>query len=603
VNRPSSGHGRIAALFAAGFLAFVAVLSVLDYYGLPESILSASLAIALLAALFALSLNAGTLQASEFYLAGRAVSAGQNGIATAAAAISAFVFLGVAGVAFTDLSSAAALTTGLALGFLALAVLVAPYVRKSSAFGIVDFFGIRYGGRGVRIAGAMAVVAITLPALAAAIAAAAFALTFMVGIANSVALWIVILMVVSATVLGGLKALTRTALAEYAVIAIAILGPAAVVSWAEFGWPLPFLTFGAAARGADLLALAGGSDLAPAGVTSFAPVTSGMGALAALIVLAAGIPALPQLLMRSATVRGADRARWSAAWALLAVLVVALTAPAYPAFARLYILRELAGTPLEQLPDWVFTFGQLGLVKLCGADATSVNDVLAACSAIPGFTGNLDPADLSIAGDAIALASPAITDLPFVASALLAAGALAASLAAAKAAAFALAAAIGHDLYAGALDAHASASRQLIVTRLVAIAAVLTAAWIASGSGLASFGLAAAAIALAAAMLSGPLVLGIWWKRTNAYGAVCGMITGGVITAGLIAEIRFPGFLPFGNLGFDELTAGIVGLPLSFAATIGGSLATRPPPPERATIVDAIRRPGGTPFVQEAESL
>ncbi len=603
MERQSPGYGRTAALFTAGFLAFVAVLSVLDYYGLPEPILATSLAVGLLAALFAISINAGTLQASEFYLAGRVVPAGQNGIATAAAAISAFVFLGVGGTAFSDLTSAAALTTGLALGFLALAVLVAPYMRKSSAFGVADFLGIRYGGRGVRIAGAIGVVAITLPALAAAIAAAAFVLTLMVGASGSVALWIVILMVLAATVLGGLRALTRTALAEYAVMAIAIVGPAMVVSWAEYGWPLPFLTFGAALKGADLLALAGGSDLAPAGITSFAPAVTGGSAFAALIVLAAGIPALPQLLMRSATVRGADRARRSAAWALLAVLVIALTAPAYPAFARLYILREIAGSPLEQLPDWVFSFGQLGLVKLCGANATSVNDILAACSAIPGFTGNLDPADLAIAGDAITLASPAITDLPFVASALVAAGALAAGLAAAKAAAFALAAAIGHDLYAGALDAHASAGRQLIVTRLVTIVAVLIAAWIAAASGLAAFGLASGAIALAAATLSGPLVLGIWWKRTNAYGAICGMITGGVITAGLIAEIRFPGFLPFGKLGFDELTAGIVGLPLSFAATIGGSLATDPPPAERAAIVDAIRRPGGTPFVQEAESL
>ncbi|HVZ14306.1 MAG TPA: hypothetical protein VG894_07585, partial [Bauldia sp.] len=315
-------------------MAFVAVLSVLDYYGLPEPILATSLVVALLAALFALGVNAGTLQASEFYLAGRAIPAGQNGIATAAAAISSLVLLGVGGAAFNGLAAAAALTTGLALGFLALSVLVAPYVRKSSAFGIADFFGIRYGGRGVRIAGAIAVVAVTLPALAAAIAAAAFALVLMVGIASSIALWIVILIVLSATVLGGLKALTRTALAEYAVMAIAIVGPAAVISWVEYGWPLPFLTFGAATNGSDLLALAGGSDLAPAGTTTFAPATNGASAIAVLIVLAAGIAALPQLVMRSATVRGADRARWSAAWALLAVLIVALTAPAYPAFAR-----------------------------------------------------------------------------------------------------------------------------------------------------------------------------------------------------------------------------------------------------------------------------
>jgi cation/acetate symporter len=602
VERQSPGHGRIAALFTAGFGALVIVLSVLDYYGLPEPILASILAM-LLAGLLALSLNAGTLQASEFYLAGRAIPAGENGVVTAAATISAFVFLGLAGATYDDGASAAALTMGLALGFLASAALVAPYVRKSSAFGIADFFGIRYGGRWVRIAGAIAVCVVCLPGLAAALAAATFALTLMTGINAGVALWIVIVMVLAATVLGGLRALTRTALAEYGVMAIAMIGPAAAVAWAEYTWPVPFLTVGAATKSASLLALAGGHDLAAGGVSSFAPAVGGFSAVVALIVLAAAIPALPQLLMRSAAVRGANRARWSAGWALLSVLIIALTAPAYPAFARLYILREIAGSPIEQLPDWVFTFGQFGLVKLCGVAARSVNDVLGACSAQAGFTGNVDPAQLSIAGDGVLLAAPAITDLPFVASALVAAGALVACLAAAKAAAFAIAAAIGHDLYAGALDAHASAGRQLIVTRLATAVAVLVAAVIAAVTGFGGFGLASAMLALAAATLAAPLVLGIWWKRANAYGAICGMITGGVVTAVLIAEIRFPGFLPFAKLGLNELTAGIVGLPLSFAATVGGSLATEPPPPERATIVDAIRRPGGAPFVQEAESL
>jgi cation/acetate symporter len=322
-----------------------------------------------------------------------------------------------------------------------------------------------------------------------------------------------------------------------------------------------------------------------------------------MIVLAMGIASLPHLLMRSAAVRGADRARRSGAWALAAVLFVALMAPAYPAFARLAVLRDLVNMPIESLPDWVFAFGARGLVRLCGVAATSVDVVLGACSVRPGFTGNLDPTMLSVGSDAIVLAGPSIFGLPYVATALVAAGALAATIAAAKAIAFALASAIGHDFYAGVVDPHASAGRQLIMTRLATVVGTGFAAWFASEAGHSAFGIAPAAIALSAAGLFPALILGVWWRRANATGAVAGIAAGGLLTATLIAEHRFPGFLPFGQLGFDDLTAGILGMPIGFIAVVAASLISDPPSEERQMTVDAIRRPGGTPFVQETESL
>ena len=600
--RQRDSHGAIAALFAIGFVVLIAVLAVLDYYGLPERVLGASLAGALTLALLGLSVSGGTLQASEFYLAGRAISPGRNGTAMAAAVVSGLVFLGIGGAALSDPHAAVALILGLALGFLALAILVAPYVRKSAAFGIVDFLGACYGGRGVRLAAGVAVIVAMLMALAASIAGAAFALGLIVGLSAATCRWIVVALVLAAVALGGLRSVTRTALPEYVVAALAIVLPVAVASLNEFGWPLPWLTFGVAAKQASLLAFAAGADLAPPPAPWFGPITEGAGALAALIVLAAGVACFPPLVMRSASATSATRARQAAGWGLIAVLIVALTAPAYPAFARLFILRELIDTPLEQLPSWVFTFGQAGLVRICGVSAASAIDAISACSALPGFTGNLRAKDIAVSGDAVVLAGPAIMDLPFVASALIAAGAFAAMLAAAKASAMALAATIGHDLYAGALDARASAGRQLVVTRAAAVVGVLVAGWMAAVGGLGTARLAWAALALTAAALFAPTVAAVWWKRANAYGAVSGIITGGIITGTLIAELRFPGFLPFGRLGVDELTAGIFGLPLSFAAVIAGSLATEDAGETRARTIDAIRQPGGPAFVQETES-
>jgi cation/acetate symporter len=529
------------------------------------------------------------------------VPASLNGIATAAAGIATFVYLGLGGAFFISGAGAAALVIGLALGFLVLTTAIAPYFRKSSAFGVVDFLGLRYGGRAVRIAAMLLILPTLVIALTSALSAAAFLGSLTLGTSEGTALAAAVAVVLVAAVLGGQRSITRTALVEYVVLALAIAIPAATIAFNEYGWPLPPFTFGLAAQQAAALVAENGRDLGPALAGGFAP--SAGGAIAQMIVLAAGIASLPHLLMRSAAVRGADRARRTGAWALTAVLFVALMAPAYPAFARLAVLRDLADIPIESLPDWVFAFGQRGLVQLCGVPATSVDAALGACSARPGFTGNLDPAMLSIGSDAIVLAGPSIFGLPFVATALVAVGALAATIAAAKAIAFALASAIGHDIYSGVVDPHASAGRQLIMTRLATVVATGFAAWFASEAGHSAFGIAPAAIALSAAGLFPALILGVWWKRANATGAVAGIAAGGLLTATLIAEHRFPGFLPFGRLGFDDLTAGILGMPIGFIAVVAASLITDPPSTERLVTVDAIRRPGGTPFVQETESL
>ncbi|MCR4281454.1 MAG: VC_2705 family sodium/solute symporter [Bauldia sp.] len=608
-TRPAGTHRRIATLFTGAFLVLVVVLALLGNFGLPEALLGAILGGAMLVTFAAIGLNAGTMETSEFHLAGRSVSAAANGMASAAAVMGGAIYLGLAGVTFADAWTGAAFTVGWSLGLAILAVLIAPYFRKSAAFGVADFLGIRYDSRLVRSVAAAAVAAALTAALAAALATASFAAASLFGVAPGTALLVVAVVVACSTVLGGMRAITLSAIVQYIVLAVAFLAPVAIVSAREFSVPLPQLTFGFALEQAALAAGAGGGTLVAALPGRFLPFEAGGPAalFASILCLAAGVAALPHLVVRTATVPRVDDARRSAGWTLLFLLVVALTVPAYAAFAKLTIVRDLVGTGLEMLPDWVFDFGALGQVQICGTDATSAMAAIEACHAGPNFTGNLAASDLAIGGDVLVLAAPAIFDLPFVGSALIAAGALAATIATANAIAFALASAIGHDLYGGVIDIRASAGRRLIVTRVFLLLAIAGGAWLAANRAEDAFALALTAISLSAGGLFPAMVLGVWWKRANAGGAVAGIVVGTLVTAAIAVEHRFPGTLPLGalnpaRLGLNELTAAIVGMPLGFLAVVAVGLLSAGPSEEREALVDAIRRPGGTPFVQESES-
>jgi cation/acetate symporter len=606
-GRAHGSFGKLAVLFGVTFLALVMVLALLGNFGLPDGLVGTILGGAMLVAFAAIGVNAGNMQTSDFFLAGRLVPAAANGAASAAAFLSGMLFLGLAGVALADPADAATLVIGTALGFLVLAVAIAPYFRKSGAFGVPDFFGIRFGGPAVRIAAAVVVVASLLAALGAALATATFLTATLLSIPGEAALSVVCAVVLASTLLGGLSAVTRTAVIQYVVMAFAFLIPVAAVAMREFSLPIPQLTFGYALKDAALLALASGRDLAApvtGEILAFAP-GHGLARLAAVLSLAAGVASLPHMLMRLATVTGPHRARQGAAWALLFVLLIVLAAPAYAAFARLVILREVADSTIDALPDWIFTFGAMGLVQVCGVAATSVDAITTACGAMPGFDGTVTASDLVLGTDGLALAAPAIFDLPYTFSALLAVGGLAATIAAANAIVFAVASALGHDLYSGVVNPRASAGRHLIITRLAIVLTVLAGAWLAARHTDDVFHLALASLSLSAGGLFPALILAVWWKRANAIGIVAGIVAGFAVTALLVVgnlDIGPVLLVAPGAFGLTDLTAAIVGVPVGFIVAVAASLATGEPSEAAGIIVDAMRRPGGTPFVQESES-
>jgi cation/acetate symporter len=394
------------------------------------------------------------------------------------------------------------------------------------------------------------------------------------------------------------------------VLLIAILLPVTIIAGGEYNFPVAPLTFGFAARDAGLLAIAAGRDLAPSLPGQFlGPMPQGAAAAFwTVVAVAGGVAVLPHLAMRGATVRGAHRARVSAAWMALLVVLVALAAPAYAAFARLVILRDIADTFLGDVPDWLFTLGHLGLAKACGVAPLAVDMLAAACRAQPGFDGTLHADQIALGRDAVTIFGPSILGLPFAFTALVAAGGLAAALAAAGAMAFAIASAIGHDFVGGVVGTRVTGGRQLILTRLVLVAVVIVALWFANAGPRDVFLLAPLAISLSAGALLPALAIGIWWKRANAGGALAGIILGGVVTLTIALAALYPNaaiFVLFGlpHLGLGVLTASLVGMPLGAAAVVLGSLATAEPSEHEEMLVDAIRRPGGPPIVQENESL
>ncbi len=586
----------LSGLFTLAFVGALVVLALLGNYGLPDTVLGTTLGVGVVVAFAVAGISERTMRPDDFHTAGGGLSAPANGIATAAAFLSAGGVFGLAAAVLYDYRAGIAITLGWSLGFLLLAVLIAPYLRKSGTYGAADFLAFRFGNRGVRLTAAVIVVLTLLPALAAAIATGTLVTARLFALSSHTAAVLVVLLILSGTVLGGMRAVTLTALAQYIVLAIAFVVPVAIVATITYSLPVPQVVAGLAYH--DAAALAASGDLAAPLASRFLPlVPKGNFELIAVAAgLAAGVAALPHLLMRCATLDDVPATRRSVGWALVFVLVVALTAPAYATFAKLALLRDVVGSAITDLPGWLFAFGRQGLVTLCGADATSASAAAQACAALHGSAGTVTAPDLAVSGDVVVLAWGDIVDLPFVVTALISVGALAAALAAANAIALAIAEALGHDLYAQLIDTKASAGRQLIVTRLLLVATVLVATWLGARRSGDIFPLAAATLSLSAGGLFPTLFLAVWWRRANGPGAIAGMIAGFAVTGAIVLGGRYPGLLPVDAQGggLSALTAAIIGVPVGFLVAIVVSLATRAPSPTQEAVVDAMRRPGNT---------
>jgi cation/acetate symporter len=295
--------------------------------------------------------------------------------------------------------------------------------------------------------------------------------------------------------------------------------------------------------------------------------------------------------MRYFTTPSVKEARISCGWSLFFIFLLYFTAPAYAAFAKLEVYTHVIGASMEQLPQWIYTYGALGLVKVCGVDATTLEAIRAACAGTGSADGILQLQDLAINTDVIVIATPEIAGMPYVIAGLVAAGGLAAALSTADGLLLAIANALSHDIYYKMVDPTASTARRLTVARILLVLVAISAAWLASTKPGDILSMVAWAFSLAAAGNFPALVLGIWSKRVNATGAIAGIVAGFGVTLFYLVMTRYGGMPEW--FGVKNISAALFGLPVGFIVMYGVSLMTKAPSREMQDMIDEIRKPHG----------
>jgi cation/acetate symporter len=356
-----------------------------------------------------------------------------------------------------------------------------------------------------------------------------------------------------------------------------------------------------------------------------------------------GTASLPHILMRYFTTPSVREARQSVAWSLFFIFLLYFSAPAYAAFSKLEVYTNIIGRDLENIRPWMFTWGELGLIQVCGKNAGSVQAVIEACKAIAGHPGVVRLQDFAINTDVIVLSTPEIAGLPYVISGLVAAGGLAAALSTADGLLLAIANALSHDVYYKMLDPNAPTIRRLSVARALLLVVAVGAAYTASTKPSDILAMVGWAFSLAMAGNFPGLVMGIWWKRTTTAGAIAGIIAGfGLCLFYLVTTRYFPGVgvkyfgmtsllnpvtgLPIvdiakamtlpnamesfptlahplankvGWFNLNNINCGLLGMPLGFLVIWIVSLMTPEPSKEMQAYIDEIRKPRGNTILQE----
>ncbi len=640
--------GRVYGIYTGGFLAFVILIAVLEQVGVPNKILGYLFVFFTLAVYAIIGVLSRTAEVSEYYVAGRSVPALYNGMATGADWMSAASFVGMAGTLFLLGYDGLAWVLGWTGGFVLVSILIGPYLRKFGAYTVPDFMAFRYGGNFARGIGVLVLVACSFTYVTAQIYGTGLIASRFLGMQFELAVFAGLVGILVCSMLGGMRAVTWTQVAQYIVLIIAYLTPIIILSTKKYGIPIPELTYGQAI--ADITAREGqflqtGLATAAALKPHIQPFMtySPLNFFAIILCMMVGTASLPHILMRYFTTPSVREARQSVAWSLLFIFLLYFSAPAYAAFSKLEVYTNIIGSNVTSLKPWIFSWGELGLIQICGKNAANLDAIVAACKAVAGHPGVVRLQDFIINTDVIVLSTPEIAGLPYVISGLVAAGGLAAALSTADGLLLAIANALSHDVYYKMIDPKAPTARRLTVARgLLLIVAVVSAALAATKPGdiLAMVGWA---FSLAMAGNFPALVMGVWWKRTTATGAVCGMIAGfGLCIFYLVTSRYFPGAgvqyfgmtsllnpvtgapvadiakamaapnameswvtlaHPLANkvgwFNLNNIACGLLGTPLGFLVIYVVSLMGKEPSKEMQAYVDEIRKPRGRTVLEE----
>jgi cation/acetate symporter len=539
--------GRVYTIYTGGFIAFVLLMAILSAAGVPNKVIGYLFMGFTIVIYAVIGILSRTTEVGEYYVAGRKVPAFYNGMATGADWMSGASFVGMAGTLYILGYDGLAFVLGWTGGYVLVAVLVAPFLRKFGAYTVPDFLSARYGGNLARFLGVIVLMSCSFTYVVAQIFATGIISARFLGIDFSVAVYIGLAGILVCSMLGGMRAVTWTQVAQYIVLIIAYLVPAIWMSVAKTGVPIPQLMYGEALQGIAALEQAQGITNGHTAAFVRGGISLGYHELnffLLILCLMVGTASLPHVLMRYFTTPSVRDARASVAWSLLFIFILYFTAPAYAAFAKWNMLELIAGgltvDNIGEKAGWMLNWAKADgtLVQICGKSAADMAAVAAACTE-KGITGALAFKDISLNADMIVLATPEMAGMPYVISGLVAAGGLAAALSTADGLLLAIANALSHDVYYRMIDQNAPTSRRLMISRILLVVVAIAAAMTAATKPADILSMVSWAFSLAAAGLFPALVLGVWWKRANTAGAVAGIIAGFGVTLYYLVATRY----------------------------------------------------------------
>ena len=655
--------------YTVGFLGFLIALAIAEQMGMSRKWIGYWFLFATIGLYASIGIMSRTVDAAEYYVAGRRVPAFFNGMATGADWMSAASFIGMAGTLYLSGFDGLAFVMGWTGGYCLVAFLLAPYLRKFGQFTIPDFLGERYGGNIVRSIGIFAAILCSFTYVVAQIYGVGLITSRFTGLEFGVGVFVGLGGILVCSFLGGMRAVTWTQVAQYIILIIAYLTPVVWLSMKHTGNPIPQIAYGQAlekvtAREKVLATdpkelevrgiLKARADAANAALkdpkaafakgkaeveqkfedskASGTPVEKyaaaekavkaypkdeaaakakwdkdkGLAARAApprphatpfpgkdekasdiarknflgiVFCMMIGTAALPHILMRYYTTPSVRQARQSVFWSLFFIFLLYFTAPALAVLAKYDVYHFLVGSSFAALPAWA-------------ANWAAVDPTLLSITDLNG-DGIVQLAEIVLGGDIIVLATPEIAGLPYVVSGLVAAGGLAAALSTADGLLLTIANALSHDLYYKMLDPHASTSRRVTVSKVLLVFVALTAAYVTSLKPGDILFLVGAAFSLAASAFFPALVMGVFWKRANKWGAITGMVTG----LGLCMYYMYTTYPFFGGVAANQwfdmapISAGVFGVPVGIITIIVVSMLTPAPSQEVQELVEHVRYP------------
>jgi len=587
---------KVYGIYTGGFLAFIILMAIAEQAGMSAKMIGIFF-VAFTVFIYALiGYLSRTLQVDAYYVAGRQVPTVFNGMATAADWMSGASFVAMAGGIYFKGYGYMALLVGWTGGYVLVASLLAPYLRKFGCYTVPDFIGTRYGGNLARLSAVIVLTVASFTYVTAQINATGTIASVALDIPFNIAVYVGLASILMCSMLGGMRAVTWTQVAQYIVLIIAYLIP---VFWISnkigAGFFPHFMLADEVARIAELESQFGlgtiknsAADLAnvPKGLAGITKAHSDVNTtpwkfISLAVCMMAGTASLPHVMMRYFTTPSVKAARRSVGWSLFFIFLLYSSAPMLATLSKLSLMDPNLPTGIigksiadVQAIDWYQNWNQANLMF------------------VSDFNGNgtLELNEFFMGGKAVVLATPEVAGLPYVISGLVAAGGMAAAMSTADGLVLAISNALSHDIYYKMINPKAETAKRLIVARVLLVIIGFAGATIAALEIQGILGSVIWAFDFAMSGLFFPLVLGVWWKRANAPGAVAGMLLGLISGSAYLIWVRNGGS---GFWGVTQLTFGIVGSLVSLVSMIVVSLLTQAPDSATQKMVDEVRVPSG----------